>query len=455
MSSEDSDRASTPDFSEVRTTLFHSESEADPLLKAPTRADPLSSTVPHICSICHRLLGDEVFTQCTVCRGLVQCLWCFSNGAATATHSPFHPYILIETSPPPIFESGWSTEEDLLVVAGLELYGFGNWSELSRWLKTKSALQCEVHYCEVYLRNCAAPKPVMDLRGPFPLPPPLPFDTRPSESCPSCGHEKNLQSSNKKERSTPAEVNGYMPRRGEFEEEYNDDMEHIVDGLVFEDDRETQETFDQKVSSLLCFNAQLQERKMRTFVVEEWQLQYGKYREWQTALGGTTPTEREIDAKLLTLSPYIGRRKVEALARRLHDLSRDIEGIECRQQWQRSGVKSQPEGELMKSLEVIVRDGKVPEGEWQRWNRVIAEYMAKHGAAESEDGKLLSTREVELCKREEIAPPMFVALKDLMMRELAVRSALSREEAAGLVPEESRKVVAMYDLFVSLGWVRF
>jgi hypothetical protein len=48
---------------------------------------------------------------------------------------------------------------------------------------------------------------------------------------------------------------------------------------------------------------------------------------------------------------------------------------------------------------------------------------------------------------------MFVALKDLMMREFAVRTALSREEAAELVPEEAGKLVAMYDLFIEVGWV--
>jgi hypothetical protein len=105
-------------------------------------------------------------------------------------------------------------------------------------------------------------------------------------------------------------------------------MEQIVDGLVFEDDKETPEMLDQKISSLLCFNAQLQERKMRTRVVEEWQLQFGKSREWQAALGGTTPDEREIGTKLLTLALYIGRQKTEGLARRLHDISKNLEGIE-------------------------------------------------------------------------------------------------------------------------------
>jgi transcriptional adapter 2-alpha len=111
------------------------------------------------------------------------------------------------------------------------------------------------------------------------------------------------------------------------------------------------------------------------------------------------------------------------------------------------------EGELMKSLEGITRDGRVPEGEWQRWNRVIGEYMTKHDTAESEDGKLLGLREVELCRREASSPPMFIALKDLMMREFSIRGALSSDEAAELVPEEGSKLVAMYDLFASLGWV--
>jgi hypothetical protein len=62
-----------------------------------------------------------------------------------------------------------------------------------------------------------------------------------------------------------------MPQRGEFEEEFNDEVEHILDGLEFDEERESQESFDQKMNMLLCYNSQLLERKARTQAVEDWQ----------------------------------------------------------------------------------------------------------------------------------------------------------------------------------------
>jgi hypothetical protein len=46
--------------------------------------------------------------------------------------------------------------------------------------------------------------------------------------------------------------------------------------------------------------------------------------------------------------------------------------------------------------------------------------MSEHGARESEDGELLA--------EQEIARPIFVALKDLLMREFVVRGSLSMED---------------------------
>jgi transcriptional adapter 2-alpha len=244
-----------------------------------------------------------------------------------------------------------------------------------------------------------------------------------------------------------------MPKRGEFEEEYNDDADHIIDGMEFDEATETKESFDHKIEALLCFDSQLQERRERTRVVQEWKLHTTKWRDWQSSLNGVTGPEKDLDARILTLAPYIGRRNTELLARGLHKLSRQSQIIETRQRWQRQGVQSLHEGFLFSALEGLVKDGRVPESEFGRWNKHISDYLQEHGERETEDAKLLSEREAELCKAEEIPPPMFVALKDLLIREFAARGGLSREEALELAPDDAHRVGLMYDLFVSVGWI--
>jgi transcriptional adapter 2-alpha len=351
-----------------------------------------------------------------------------------------------------VLEATWGAEEELLLLQAIELNGFGNWGDISQWVKTKGPLECETHYVECYFHVPSAPRPVLEVHDPFPPPPPPPFSTAAVESCPLYSHEKN-PGSTKKEKSSPAEVNGYMPRRGEFEEEYNDEVEHILDGLEFDEERESQESFDQKMNVLLCYNSQLLERKARTQVVEDWQLQYGKYKDWGAALGAKTVHEQELDTKILTFAPYMGKKKTEQLASRLHDLAKNIDAIESWQQWQQNGVQSPQEGKLFHQLRELIKDGKLPEGDIGKWNKFITDFMQEHGERQTEDAKLLTQTELALCRTEQIQPPMFVALKDLLIREYAARGGLAREEALDLVPEDAHRIGAMYDLFVSMGWI--
>jgi transcriptional adapter 2-alpha len=361
--------------------------------------------------------------------------------------------VVCSAKTPPLLEATWSAEEELLLLNAIELNGFGNWSEICQIVKTKTPPECEWHYIECYVNSLSAPRPVLRVHDPFPIPGPPTYPTNATESCPSDGHDKNLFFANKKERTTPAEVNGWMPKRGEFEEEYNDDADHIIDGIEFDEETDTDESFTQKINALLCFDWQLQERRERTRVVQEWKLHTGNWDGWQKLLTGVTGPEKELDARILTLAPYIGRRNTEVLATGLHQLSRQIQIIETRQRWQRQGVQLLKEGFLFSYLEAIVKDGRVPESEFGRWNEHISEYLRDHGKRETEDAKLLSEREAEMCKAEEIPPPMFVALKDLLIREFAARGGLSREEALELAPDEAHLVGLIYDLFVSVGWI--
>lgn len=410
--------------------------------------NPDLNIIKHSCRTCNRDIFDENYVQCTRCKGFIQCLECFSVGAESIYHLRSHPVVLMDPIPKPFFTTDWTSEEELLLLQAISLCGIGNWADVSLQLKTKTPIECEVHYFETYFSPKSAPYPEFTVKPPYPPPPPILFNTKPQESCPSCGHEKILAQNGKKEKTTPAEFCGYMPKRHEFEEEYKDEAEHIIDNIVF-DENDTDQSIEQKLKLLEIYNSALQERRLRTKLIEDWEVQESKFK----SLGGSTAREKDTNQKILTFAPFIGKEKTLELSSALHQILVDTEMIENRQIWQENGITTEKEGILFTKLQPMIKDGRVSENEVPKWNKLITDYITEHDKQNSEDAKLLSQQEVELCTKIDVAPAMFVAIKDLIIREHALRGRLTKEEAVNLLPGSESKMEAIYDLFVNKGWI--
>ena len=379
----------------------------------------------------------------------MQCLECYAYGYEKGRHIRTHPFILMECQTAPVFASDWSSEEELLLLNAVSLCGFGNWVDIAKLLPPKTPSECKSHYIETYLAVDSAPVPEPHVKPPAP-PLPLPgFSTAPCESCPSEGHEKILALKGKKEKTNPAEVHGYMPKRHEFDEENNDEAEHIIDGITFDQDTETQESLDVKLASLICYCSQVVDRRRRTKVVEDAGLQYNPTR----TLGGKTPAEREIDAKVQTLAPFLGFNKTLEIATTIREYARLCERIRLREWWQKNGVRSHPEGFLFQKLETLIKENKLPKNHIDEWNHSIEDYIRNHGNEEVLDVKLLSVREIELCKSCGIGSQYYLGLKDVLVRECAVRGYLSRAQAVRLDPNHAKQVIAVYEFCLDSGWI--
>ena len=404
------------------------------------------------CCTCFKDLTREQFCCCTRCKNFVQCFECAAYGYSKGQHIRTHPFIVCDPETSPMFVEDWTAEEEMLFMHAIQGCGYGNWREVSDNLGTKTPIECKVHYCGVFLDSESAPVPEIRVREPLELPPLPPFDTAPTLSCPSCGQKQNMVLMNKKEKNTPAEKIGYMPRRGEFDTEFNDDAEKIVCGMDFSEE-DTQRDINEKIDRLLAYHSQVKARRKKRELVEQWDLLFTRMEDWQHPLGKGLRAEVELNDKILTFAPYIGRKDTELLAKRLHDLTRTIEKIEVRRNWQRNGVTTCDEGFLFKGLSALVRHDRIPEELFKDWNRCIKEYLSGHAKRDTEDAKLLSPKEMDLCRTEEIEPPVFTALKDLILREYVIRGGLSREEAIELCPERALQIDAMYELFLSVGWI--
>jgi len=82
------------------------------------------------------------------------CVNCFLNGEENQKHSKDNPYHVINKLTFPLYEDNWVAEEELLLLEGLEKYGFGNWPDIAEHIATdKTAEDVMNHYERVYING--------------------------------------------------------------------------------------------------------------------------------------------------------------------------------------------------------------------------------------------------------------------------------------------------------------
>lgn len=227
--------------------------------------------------------------RCAECTGISLCSDCFATGIKIGDHEPWHAYRVSDCLDIPYNGKDWSYNEELLLLQGIERCGLGNWRGISEHINQaiatggvggshKSHKEVEAHYWEMiqqphpsssssiksetpsavccmhYLPHkiwvngevqslgevlqgqvpalcarCQANLPVeytgeevrakRSRHAEYLLPPPLSDMPVPSAPIPP----ENL-------------VPGYMPLRGDFDVEYENDAENILADMEFSDD---------------------------------------------------------------------------------------------------------------------------------------------------------------------------------------------------------------------------
>ena len=399
------------------------------------------------CATCHRDISDEIYVKCARCPGFNQCLECFSVGAEAQTHLRTHPFVLLEPLLQPIFQKGWSAEQEILFLNAVQTCGLGNWHEIADMLKTKSALECECHYMSTFIDSEIAPLPEDEILNEPVLPPPPIFDTSPRESRPSIAHDKNMLERGKKEKTTPAEFAGWMPRRMEFEVEYLNDAEQIISGIQFSDTEETQASLEQKLLSLRAYNEKLEERHIRTKFAVEWNLLEKEFR----SFGGRTKGEKEMEEALMPLAQIVPREKLTNLISSLQNEMRLKEQIEMYKKWRRNGIVTRDEGVLFNQLESLMSEDKLSASAVEKWNRDVMLYAESPEFRATLDRQLLSAAENQLCQDYGLSPHSYLRIKDLLLREYTVRGEMTREIAVSFMPAQEGVVTAIYESMKSIG----
>eukprot|EP00667_Euglena_gracilis_P022089 EG_transcript_24404 len=202
----------------------------------------------------------NVHIKCAECVDLHLCVDCFSVGVEIGPHKAAHDYFVQDSHCLPVFREGWSAADEMHLLDGLEIVGWGNWTDVEEHVG-KSAKECRRHYYEVYLDSATAPLPD------------LAHSTSSSSSgadLPHCCPNHHYGSNRRKRSSSTLKVDQYstyIPQRGEFLVESGDDAEKRIVDLEWHEEADPREKefvirlleqYDRRVSRRL---------QLRTFAV--------------------------------------------------------------------------------------------------------------------------------------------------------------------------------------------
>lgn len=174
---------------------------------------------------CNYCLCDcsKLRISCAICRDFDLCLKCFASGAEMGEHKRDHDYRLLDNNTFPLISSGWSADEELLLLDAIEQHGLGNWDDISDHVGTKLGPDVQFHFEDVFLRKNI---------GKVTLP-------RSSSSIVDHSLQNGLLSPSLTTPLEPIDLPvseqqelGYMPHRDDFEREYENEGESLVRALV-------------------------------------------------------------------------------------------------------------------------------------------------------------------------------------------------------------------------------
>nr|XP_006822133.1 PREDICTED: transcriptional adapter 2-beta-like isoform X2 [Saccoglossus kowalevskii] len=243
------------------------------------------NTTKYYCNYCQEdIRGIRV--KCAECSDFDLCLQCFSGGAEMGHHKKDHKYQLIvlhskDNGNFSIFNEDWTAHEELLLLDGIEQYGFGSWADIADHIGTKSPPEAMEHYELMYqignIGKATIPSnlnsKVIDHTTPLdgPLSPSLTTPFTPVEMTLAEQHEL-----------------GYMPFRDDFEREYDNDAETLVSNLTVDVNDEELDSM-LKLTHVDMFTKKLMERERRKRIARE----YGLI----TAAISTAATTKKVPTK--------------------------------------------------------------------------------------------------------------------------------------------------------------
>jgi len=208
----------------------------------------------------------------------------------------------------------WGADEELLLLEGIEIYGLGNWGDVSDHVGTKLPPSCKDHYFKTYINVPTAPLP--DLTQVLTSNESLLERNRQGRGAmtkqqdPSSLEEDDEVTAKKQAHTKVSssysvpELAGYMTNRGDFETEYENEAESVCCDVAFNED-DTQVERELKLRILEIYNQKLDERiRRKNFIVERGLLDYKKNDKKRSKEDKELWDRTRVFSRLLTKEEY-------------------------------------------------------------------------------------------------------------------------------------------------------
>ncbi len=445
--------------------------------RARTKAekkDVQETTSRFHCNYCGRDLSLQIRARCAVCPDYDSCLDCFSVGASLSPHEPSHAYRLVEVVHAPIFQVGWSADEEDKLLEGLEMYGVGNWEQVAKSVGTKNAYETEQHFLKVYLRTQTAPLPDPTELLPVEKPPDKNDDCDP----------KALRVMHKHQQEDAA---GWMPKRQDFVYEWDNEAEDILGDMEISEEDSAKDR-ELKLQVLEIYNTKLDERKRRKdFVVERGLTDFKGY----LANEKKRPREeKEVREKLRVFARFLAPTEMDKCVQGILEERNLRAQIDAFKEGRRNGIislaefnRSLPHGKSKSRHSIAAgsesgaagvggtlsgtgasRRNKRPNGDalvedssnnGNAMNDLKTSVMGPEPDVSEQPGaELLSRTELSLCASLKITVHQYMIVKEVMIRESARLGSLRKKEAKAMVRLDQTKVFKIYDYVLACGWIR-
>ena len=335
------------------------------------------------------------------------------------------------------------------------MYGLGNWIDVGDHVGTKLPLQCKEHYFNLYIDVPSNPYPDM---------------TRiltTTESLQQRNKNQTIENDHdiwddleedkedKKGKKQEEEITqggtavgynfpefaGFMPLRGDFETEYENDGECILADMAFNDEDSTQE-IDLKLKIIEGYNKKLDERiKRKAFILEYGLLEYKKKERKKSK------EEKEIYDRLRPYLRILGKQNHEQLITSILAEKQIRRRIEELKKYRKLGLhnlsditeyedekKRLREGDANKKIQHgnvngnYMNERVIGRGRWMNREGLV-KWQEKHTKPKirkpglpldisgSTGIELITDKEKELCSSIRLFPQQYLLIKETLIRE--------------------------------------
>ncbi|CEG00111.1 Zinc finger, ZZ-type [Ostreococcus tauri] len=456
------------------------------------------------CAYCQKNISNVVRIRCAVCSNFELCVECFSVGAERQQHKAYHDYHVIDNMSFPLFTRDWGADEELLLLEAVEMFGLGNWTEVSEHVGTKTKTQCHAHYFEVYVKSPSAPLPDMskilgkgvprmteeELKAEL--------EQQANENKDKADEERavleSLANPNAvKTEGNVQELTGYNVKRNEFDPEYDMDAELPLAEMEFREN-DTEEDVQMKLRMIEIYNSRLQERARRKqFILERNLLNVKKQQNLEKK---RSQYERDLHGTMRVFARFLSPTDYEMLLEGLAAEHRLRSRITELKEWRRNGIHTIAEGEdydlekrrretefarlraiehptsknIARANKFIIRDATqineqlariadeektsaIPTPRTPSTGTRRRMYLALD-LTDLPGVDLLSEDEKELCTSCRLLPVHYLAMKLELMREgLKSETPLTRNRVRTMFKIDPLKAVRVYELLLQHGWV--